>query len=111
MLEENKKCQGIWLRDKTAGLVGEIIVSWQSSNVLYGESITVVQEFRRKGLATQLTELMLEWAGNSGFQYFTGEARIGTSWNLYKSMGAVPIFIHKDWNETGEDYMSFKMDI
>lgn len=111
MLEQNDKCQGIWLKNKTHGLIGEIIVSWQSDNILQGDSITVMPDFRRQGLATQLTELALEWARNSGFEWFTGEARIGSSWNVYKSLGAEPIFLHKNWNGTGEDYMSFKMEV
>jgi GNAT superfamily N-acetyltransferase len=111
MLEQNEKCQGIWLRDKTHGLVGEIIVSWQSDNVLHGDSITVMPEFRRQGLATKLTGLALEWGENMGFEWFIGEARKGSSWNVFENMGAIPILLHKNWNDTGEDYMSFKMEI
>lgn len=111
MLEQNDKCQGIWLKDKTHGLVGEIIVSWESDNVLHGDSITVLPDFRRKGLATQLVNLALEWGESSGFEYFIGEARKGSSWNVFENMGAVPVVLHKNWNGTGEDYMSFKMNI
>lgn len=111
MLEQNDKCQGVWLKDKTHGLVGEVIVSWESDNVLHCDSITVLPEFRRKGLASQLVNLVLEWGENSGFEYFTGEARKGSSWSVFENMGAVPILLHKNWNGTGEDYMSFKMEI
>lgn len=111
MLEQNDKCQGIWLRDKTQGLIGEIILSWQSDNILHGDSITVMPEFRRKGVATKLVSLALEYGENMGFEWFTGEARKGSSWTLFENMGAHPIFLHKNWNDTGEDYMSFKMEI
>lgn len=111
MLEQNDKCQGIWLKDKTAGLIGEIILSWESDNVLHGDSITVMPEWRRKGVATKLVDLTLEWGESSGFEYFIGEARKGSSWNLFENMGATPILLHKNWNGTGEDYMSFKMEI
>jgi len=111
MLEQNEKCEGIWLRDKTHGLVGEIIMSWESDNVLHGDSITVMPEFRRQGLATKLVQLALEWGENMGYEYVTGEARKGSSWNVFENMGAVPFVLHKNWNGTGEDYMSFKMEI
>jgi ribosomal protein S18 acetylase RimI-like enzyme len=111
MLEQNEKCQGIWLKDKTHGLVAEMIMSWESDNVLHGESITVLPEFRRQGLATKLINLSLEWGENMGFEYLTGEARKGSSWGVFENLGATPMFLHKNWNDTGEDYMSFKMEI
>lgn len=111
MLEQNAQCQGIWLKDKTAGLVAEILLSWESDNVLHCDSLTVLPEFRRKGLATQLIDLALEWGENSGYQYMTGEARKGSSWHVFENMGATPILLYKNWSGTGEDYMSFKMNI
>ena len=111
MLEQNDKCQGIWLRDKTHGLVGEIIMSWQSDNVLHGESITVMPEFRRQGLATKLVQLSLDYAAEMNYEWFIGEARKGSSWNVFENLGAEPVVLHKNWNGTGEDYMSFKMKI
>jgi ribosomal protein S18 acetylase RimI-like enzyme len=111
MLEQNEKCQGIWLKDKTHGVVAEMIMSWESDNVLHIDSITVLPEFRRKGLATKLINLALEWGENMGYQYMVGEARKGSSWNVFENMGATPVLLHKNWNETQEDYMSFKMEI
>lgn len=111
MLTQEDKCQGIWLRDKAAGLVAEIIVTWQSDNILHGDSITVMPEFRRKGLATQLVEETLEWGSNMGYEWFTGEARKGSSWNVFENMGAKALFEHKNWCGTGEDYMFFKLKI
>lgn len=111
MLTQPDQCQGIWLKDKTQGLVAEMILSWQSDNILHCESITVLPEFRRKGLATKLIELSLEWGENSGYEYLTGEARQGSSWNVFENLGAVPLLLHHNWNKTGEDYMSFKMKI
>ena len=111
MLEQNKKCQGIWLKDKTNKLVGEIIMSWQSNNVLYVDSITVLPEFRRQGLANKLINLALEWGENMGYEYLTGEARKTSSWSVFENLGATAIFLHKNWNDTQEDYMSFKIEI
>lgn len=110
MFEENDHCQGIWLKDKEE-LVAEMIVTWQSDNVLHGESITVLPEYRRKGLATKLVQETLEWAENMGFEWFTGEAREGSSWGVFQNLGASPIFLHKNWNNTGENYMFFKIQI
>ena len=110
MLQENDKCQGIWLRDKDE-LVAEMIVTWQSDNVLHGESITVMPAHRRKGLATKLVNETLQWAENMGFEWFMGEAREGSSWNVFQNLGASPIFLHKNWNNTGENYMFFKIEI
>ena len=110
MLEDNDKCQGIWLRDKDK-LVAEIIMSWQSDNVLHGDSITVHPEYRRQGLATKLVNLALDWGENMGYKWFIGEARKGSSWNVIENLGAQPILTYKNWNGTGEDYMFFKMEI
>lgn len=110
MLEENDKCQGIWLRDKNK-LIAEIIVTWQSENVIHGESITVIPEYRRQGLATKLVNLTLDWGENMGFKWFIGEARKGNSWHVFENLGAQPILTYENWNRTGEDYMFFKMEI
>jgi len=111
MLTQDEKCQGIWLRDKQHGLIAEMIVSWNSDNVLHGNSITVMPDWRRKGLATEITNITLEWAEQMGFEWFMGEARMGSSWKVFQSLGAEPIFEHKNWSGTGENYMFFKMKI
>lgn len=111
MLTQEDKCQGIWLKDKTAGLVAEMIVTWQSDNILHGDSITVLPEFRRQGLASQLVTETLDWAEQMGFEWFVGEAREGSSWNVFENLGANPLYQYKNWNGTGETYMFFKMKI
>lgn len=110
MLTEHPQVQGFWIKDKDQ-LMAELIVTWQSESVVHGDSITVLPEFRRQGLATKLVDDMLVWADNMGFEYFTGEARFGSSWKMFENMGASPLFNHKNWNNTGEDYMFFKMDV
>ena len=110
MLQENDKCQGVWLKDKER-LVAELIVTWQSDNIVHGDSITVLPEYRRQGMATKIIQDSLKWAANMGFEWFVGEARKGSSWTVFENMGAQPLFLHKDWNKTGEDYMFFKMKI
>lgn len=111
MLEENDKCQGIWMKNKDQ-LIGEIIVSWQSDNVLEIETLTILPEYRRKGYATELVEKMLDWAENSGgYQWLIGEARTANSWSVFSNLGAKQILVHKNWNDTGEDYTLFKLEI
>lgn len=110
MLTQEKNCQGIWLRDKNL-IVAEIILTWQSVNVLHVDSITVMPEYRRQGLATELIESALDWGESLGYQYMTGEARKGDSWCVFENLGASPILEYKNWNETGEDYMFFKIKI
>jgi GNAT superfamily N-acetyltransferase len=110
MLQDNDKCQGIWLRDKEK-LVAEIILTWESDNVIHADSITVLPEYRRQGLGTKLVSLSLQWAENMGFNTFLGEARMGSSWEMFKNIGASAICMHKNWQGTGEEYMFFKMDI
>jgi GNAT superfamily N-acetyltransferase len=111
MLEQNDKCQGLWLRDKTHGIIAEIIVSWESSNVLHGESITVLPEFQKKGYGKHLVEEMLDWGENMGYKHFIGEARKISSWSLFEKLGAKPILEYENWNDSGENYMFFKMMI
>jgi GNAT superfamily N-acetyltransferase len=111
MLTQEEKCQGIWLKDKTAGLVAEIIVTWQSDNILHGDSITVMPDFRRKGLASDLVNETLDWAKEMGFEWFVGEARKGSSWTVFENLGAVLLYEYKNWNSTGETYVFFKMKI
>ena len=45
------------------------------------------------------------------FEYFIGEARQGSSWNVFQNLGANPILLHKNWSGTKEDYMLFKIKI
>lgn len=110
MLQENDQCQGIWLRNKDT-LTAEMILTWNSSSVGYIESITVLPEYRQKGLGSKLIDYALEWADNMEFEILLGEARMSVSWRLFEKMGAEAICMHKNWSGTGEDYMFFKMQI
>jgi len=111
MLQDNDKCQGIWIKDKN-DLVGEMIVTWDSKTVLHGDSFTVLPEHRGKGIGTTLIEKTLEWGEAAGFKHFIGEARMSnSSWKLFQVMGAKPICVHEDWAGTKENYMLFKIDI
>ena len=107
---EDKNTQGIWLRDKTV-LVGEIILTWQSSNVLHIESFTVVPEYRGQGIGHDLVKLAIDWGTESGYEFITGEARKGASCKIFENFGAVPFFTYKNWAGTKEDYMSFKIEL
>ena len=111
MLLEDKHLQGIWLRDNKTELVAEMLLSWQSTNVLHIESFTVLPSHQGKGLGHDLVKLAIEWGTNSGYEFLTGEARRGASWKIFENFGASPIFLYKNWNGTKEDYMSFKLEL
>jgi GNAT superfamily N-acetyltransferase len=110
MLQEEKNFQGIWLRDKLE-LVGEILLSWQSTNVLHIESFTVLPSHRGMGLGHDLVKLAIEWGINSDYKFITGEARKGASWKVFENFGATPILTYVNWSGTKEDYISFKLEI
>jgi len=111
MLLEDKHLQGIWLRDNKTELVAEMLLSWQSTNVLHVESFTVLPSHQGKGLGHDLVKLAIEWGTNFGYNFLTGEARQGASWKIFENFGAVPLFTYKDWNGTKEDYISFKLEL
>lgn len=110
MLTENKECQGIWFRDKK-DLVAEVILTWSSDNVAHIDSFTVMPFYRGKGMGYDLISTALEWAKDMNYEYVTGEARKGASWHIFENLGAVPVLQHKNWYKTGEDYMSFKIEL
>lgn len=110
MLTENKECQGIWLKDKK-GLVAEAILTWSSDNVVHIDSFTVLPFHRGKGLGYQLITETLDWAKDMRFEFLIGEARKGASWHIFENIGAVPVLLYKNWSNTGEDYMSFKLQV
>lgn len=110
MLQEENNFQGIWLRDKSE-LVGEILLSWQSTNVLHIDSFTVLSSHQRKGLGHELVKLAIEWGTNSGYEFIIGEACKRTSWKIFENFGATPILLYKNWSNTKEDYVSFKLDL
>ena len=110
MLTEDGRCQGIWLRDKT-NLVGEIILTWQSNSVLHIDSFTVSPSHQGKGLGYDLVKLAIEWGTNSDFKFITGEARQGKSWHIINTFGAEEVLIHENWENTGENYVFFKLTL
>jgi GNAT superfamily N-acetyltransferase len=110
MLQESDNTQGIWLKDKTE-LVGEIILTWQSKNVLHADSFTIMPSHRGQGLGHDLVKLAIEWGTNSEFEFLIGEARKGASWKILENFGATPILTYKNWAGTKEDYMSFKIEL
>ena len=110
MLQEENNFQGIWLRDKL-DLVGEILLTWDSTNILNVESFTVSPSHQGKGLGHELVRLAIEWGTNSDFEFLTGEARKGPSWKIFENFGAVPMLTYKDWNGTKEEYKSFKIEL
>jgi GNAT superfamily N-acetyltransferase len=110
MLSQAEKFQGIWFKDK-GELIGEILFSWQSDNVVHIESFTIIEAYRGKGLGYDLVNEGIKWAESFNFSYITGEARQGASWKIFENIGASPILLHENWNDTKENYMSFKLDI
>lgn len=110
MLTEHKKFQGIWLRDKTE-LIGEILISWNSNNVVSVESFTVIPSYRGKGIGHDLVKYAIDWATNSGYEFLTGKVCKGASWKIFENFGATPVLLYKNWAGTKEDYMSFKLEL
>lgn len=110
MLEQNDNCQGIWLKDGVE-LVGEIIFSWDSDNVLQGESLTVLPSHQGKGLAHQLFLLALEWGRNSDFKHYIGAARNGAAWKVVQNVGGTEVLRYINWTGTNEEYISYKINL
>ena len=110
MLQEEKNCQGIWLKE-SSDLVGEIILTWKSTNIIHVENFTILPSHQGKGLGHELVKLAIEWGANSDFKFLTGEARKGPSWKVFENFGAVPILTYKNWAGTKEEYKSFKIDL
>lgn len=109
MLSQKDGIQGIWFRDET--LIAEILMSWTSKNVVKVDSFTVLSAYRGKGIGHDLIKEALDWAIEMGFEYFTGEARKGASWKVFQDFGAEEILVYKDWSKTGEEYVSFKIEL
>ena len=110
VLSQGDGIQGIWFKDKT-DLVAEIIMSWTSNNVVRGDSFTVMPSHRGQGLGHELVKEALDWATDSGFKYFIGEARKGASWKVFQAFGAEEILTYQNWSKTGEEYISFKIEL
>jgi len=110
LLSQGEGIQGIWFKDKT-DLVAEIIMSWTSNNVVRGDSFTVMPSHRGQGLGHELIKEALDWAVDSGFKYFIGEARKGASWKVFQTFGAEEILTYQNWSKTGEEYISFKIEL
>jgi len=110
MLQENDNCQGIWLRLKL-DIIGEVIMSWESGNVVYIESFTVMPEFKGQGYGHDLIKLAIDWATESGYKYIRGEARKGASWKIFQNFGATQILTYENWGGTKEEYISFKIEL
>ena len=110
LLSQGDGIQGIWFKDKT-DLVAEIIMSWTSNNVVRGDSFTVMPSHRGQGLGHELVKEALDWATDSGFKYFIGEARKGASWKVFQAFGAEEVLTYQNWSKTGEEYISFKIEL
>ena len=110
MLQESDSCQGIWFRDKL-DLIGEIITTWHSVNVLEIEKLSISPSHQGKGLAHDLVRACIEWAELSNCEMITGKAHKGASWKIFENFGATQILTYKDWAGTKEDYISFKLEI
>jgi GNAT superfamily N-acetyltransferase len=110
VLQEDRNFQGIWLRDKSE-LVGEILLSWQSTNVLCIERFTVLPAHQGKSLGHELIRLAIEWGTNSNYQLLTGTMRKGAAWKVLENFGASSLYVFLNWRNTKEDYVSFKLEL
>lgn len=108
MLVEDKNTQGIWLKDSSE-LVGEIILTWQATNIVHIDKFTSINQ--GKGIGHELVRLAIEWGTNSDYKFITGNARKGASWTILQNFGATEILTYKNYNNTKEDYISFKLEL
>jgi len=108
MLVEDKNTQGIWLKDSSE-LVGEIILTWQATNIVHIDKFTSLHQ--GKGIGHELVRLAIEWGTNSDYEFITGNARKGPSWTILQNFGATEILTYKNYNNTKEDYISFKLEL
>ena len=93
MLNENKECQGIWLKDKKV-LAAEAILTWSSDNVVHIDSFTVLPTYRGKGVGYELIGSVLDWAKDMNYEYLIGEARKGASWHIFENLGATKLILY-----------------
>lgn len=107
LILDSPNSQFIWVKEGRK-VVGEAILTWGSSNVVRIESFTILAPYRGKGYGKDLIAEVMRWSQHKGFQFLIGEARKGTSWNIFKSLGAKKILEYYDWGGTGETYILFK---
>ena len=103
---ESLNSQGFWLLED-GQYAAEIILSWNSANVLNDDSISVLPIFRGKGYGKLLTQHAIKWGKENGFELLVGAAREGASWNIIKSLGGTWTYKNKNWGQTEEDYVQF----
>lgn len=109
-LEQDAKCQGIWIK-KSGKPIAEIIMSWESNNVVNADALSVLTEYQRQGIGTELAKEALKWAHNMGFEWFSGKARMSNCWKIFEDLGADPLLKYTNWNKTNEAYMLFKINL
>lgn len=110
MLTQAENVQGIWFKDKQE-LIAEMLFSWSSDNVVRGDSFTVMPSHRGQGVGHDIVQEAINWATEYGFSYMIGEARKGASWKVFNDFGAEEILVYKNWSNTGEEYVSFKLEL
>lgn len=110
MLVEDKNTQGLWLKESSE-LVGEIILTWQATNIVHIDRLTTLPIHQGKGIGHELVRLAIEWGTNSDYEFITGEARKGASWKVLENFGAISTFTYKNYKNTKEDYVSFKLEL
>lgn len=110
-LQEEDNVQGIWLKDDNKEIVGEIILSWKSSNVVHMDNLTVIPTQKGQGYGHDLVKLAIDWALEAGFEFLIGEACIGACWKIFENFGAIPVLIYKGWAGTKQEYISFKIEL
>ncbi len=110
-LQEENNVQGIWLKDEKKEIVGEIILSWKSSNVVHMDNLTVIPTQKGQGYGHDLVKLAIDWALEAGFEILIGEACVGACWKIFENFGATPVFTYKDWTGTKQEYISFKIEL
>jgi GNAT superfamily N-acetyltransferase len=105
----NKNTKAIYVRqpEPDREYIGEILLSWNSDNVVEVCSITVKPQYRGKNYGKLLIAIAMDWARTHRFEIMMGDAREGASWNAFKYFGAWSVYRNKNWSNTGETYVHF----
>ena len=86
------------------------LTKWKNRNAIYVYSTTILSKYQGHGLGKILKAFFLGQV-NRKFSFILGHAKSGASWDLNKMFGAILIEEEKDWENTGEIYIFYKIDV
>jgi GNAT superfamily N-acetyltransferase len=104
-------CKGFWIMNGVTRYAGEILLGLGDIMSVEGASISVLPSYKGLSYGKILTEHALGWAREKGYRQYVGDARPGASWHIVESMGAEQVGLSVNHGETGEDYVSFVLNL